>query len=141
MIFWDSSAVVRLCAIESRSEAIEKILKNDERMVVWWGTRLECLSALSRRMREGVLNRREAENFEKILTLLSSAWIEVQPKDSVRDRARRILTVHPLRAADALQLGAALIFSRESPIGMGFVTLDDRLRECAGREGFTVLPE
>jgi predicted nucleic acid-binding protein len=140
MKFWDSSAVVPLCVIEPHSEVVEKILKNDERMVVWWGTHLECLSALSRRVREGSVSRYEAGSFEKSLTLLSSAWIEVHPKDSIRDRARRILPVHPLRAADALQLAAALVFSRESPFGIEFVSLDDRLRECAGKEGFTVLP-
>jgi uncharacterized protein len=90
-------------------------------------------------VREGTITRIEAEGFEKSLALLSSAWIEIHPKDSVRDRARRILPLHPLRAADALQLAGALVFSRENPFGMELVSLDLRLRECAGKEGFTVL--
>ncbi|MFY9343542.1 MAG: hypothetical protein WAT39_13685 [Planctomycetota bacterium] len=55
-------------------------------------------------------------------------------------RARRLLANHPLRAADACQLAAALIACRERPDALGFVTLDSRLAEAARREGFTVLP-
>jgi predicted nucleic acid-binding protein len=65
---------------------------------------------------------------------------EVAPVEDVRGRAERLLAVHPLRAADALQLGAALVWARERTTGLGFVSLDGRLREAARREGFTVLP-
>lgn len=65
---------------------------------------------------------------------------EVRPSDEVRARAMRLLSIHPLRAADALQLAAALVWCRERTAGAGFVCLDGRLREAAGREGFEVLP-
>jgi len=141
MKFWDSSAVVALCIIEPHTPGVEKLLKSDDKMVVWWGTQLECLSALSRRVREGSISKPQAVGFEKSLSLLVSAWIEINPKDAVRDRARRILPIHSLKASDALQLAAALVFSRENPFGLEFVCLDMRLRECAEKEGFTVLPE
>jgi hypothetical protein len=48
--------------------------------------------------------------------------------------------VHPLRAADALQLAAALVWVEEQPHGEGFVSLDGRLRDAAAREGFTLVP-
>jgi uncharacterized protein len=65
---------------------------------------------------------------------------EVTPSEDVRERAERLLGVHALRAADALQLAAALIWARERPARLEFVCLDGRLRGIAWREGFAVLP-
>lgn len=48
--------------------------------------------------------------------------------------------MHALRSADALQLAAALVACDERPRGETFVSLDERLRNAAQREGFTVLP-
>ena len=73
------------------------------------------------------------------LTKLAKAWVEVQPSSSVRRVAIRLLRVHPLRAADALQLGAALVAAEDHPETLPFVTLDDRLADAATREGFEVL--
>jgi hypothetical protein len=56
------------------------------------------------------------------------------------DVALRLLRNHPLRAADALQLAAALIASEETPQTLEFICLDDRLALAARREGFTVIP-
>jgi len=47
--------------------------------------------------------------------------------------------VHPLRAADSLQLAAALSWVREEPGGASLASLDDNLRIAATKEGFTVV--
>jgi hypothetical protein len=57
----------------------------------------------------------------------------------VRERAERLLRVHPLRAADALQLAAALLVFGDKPRGRSFVTLDDALLQAARREGFDAI--
>jgi uncharacterized protein len=57
----------------------------------------------------------------------------------VKARAKRLLGVHSLRAADALQLAAALTPVYDDPLGHSFVCLDARLSE-ARREGFTLFP-
>ena len=49
------------------------------------------------------------------------------------------MEAHPLRAADALQIGAALVVSADDPGGLEFVTLDHRQAAAAEREGFRVL--
>ena len=53
----------------------------------------------------------------------------------------RLRGVHPLRAAAAFQLAAALLWSQGETRGHYFVSFDQRLREAAGKEGFSVLPE
>jgi hypothetical protein len=66
-------------------------------------------------------------------------WYEVVPSDAVRDRAESLLHTYPLRAADSLQLAAALVWCRNRPKGRTFISADTRLCEAAAHAGFTVL--
>ncbi len=59
--------------------------------------------------------------------------------DGVRLIAQRLLRLHPLRAADSLQLAAALLACEHRPQGWQFVCLDARLSLAAEREGFNVI--
>jgi predicted nucleic acid-binding protein len=77
---------------------------------------------------------------EAVLNALAKGWSEVLPSELFRQRAERLLSIHPLRAADAFQLAAALIWAEEAPQGLKVVCLDQNLREGAFKEGFTVLP-
>lgn len=61
--------------------------------------------------------------------------IDVEP---VKAMALRLLRLHPLRAFDALQLGAALHWAEGYPQGRTLHTLDLRLALAAQREGFLV---
>ena len=70
---------------------------------------------------------------------LSESWYEIVPSDAVRRTAERLLRTHPLRAADALQLAAALVAADYNPASLEIVCLDEPLRLAARREGFTVL--
>ncbi len=119
---------------------MRRVAKTGEDMVVWWATRIECISAMARRRREGVLATEADRKARAILSVLSGEWSEVQSSEIVRERAERLLMIHPLRAADGLQLAAALVWAEESPKGLEVVCLDHNLREAALREGFTVLP-
>jgi len=140
MKFWDSSAIIPLCLQEPTSEQVRAVLKADEDIVVWWTTRIECLSALERRGREGALQAETQLKSRAVLSALATAWSEVLPSERVRQRAERLISIHPLRAADALQLAAALIWAEEAPQGLEVVCLDKNLQEAALKEGFTVLP-
>jgi predicted nucleic acid-binding protein len=126
---------------EPRSDALRELLEQDAGMVVWWATHVECVSAISRRTREGTLSTRGGASVRKLLNDLSESWTEVRPTARLRTLAEQSLITHPLRAADALQLAAALIWCGELPQGRPFVCLDDRLRNAASRFGFTLLPD
>jgi predicted nucleic acid-binding protein len=73
------------------------------------------------------------------LRQLSAGWREVDPSDEIRETAARFLRVHPLHAADALQLAAAFAAAERRPASLEIVTLDDRLANAARKEGFAVL--
>jgi len=140
MRFWDTSAIVPLCVNEPMSQKVTRLLKDDEGMVVWWATRVECVSALSRRFREGSLDATGLGQATAVLNSAVERWTEVQPVAAVRDVAERLLRVHSLRAADAFQLAAAFIWAGGSPRDCAIVCLDKVIRDVAVREGFILLP-
>ena len=138
MRFWDSSALVPLLAEEPKTGPARALYLNDPDVAVWWATPVECASAIARLDRDGALPAASvAESFRR-LDALSPSWIAVEPGEEIRETARRLLRVHPLRAADALQLAAAFTAAERRPPTLTVVTLDDRLRETAVREGFVV---
>jgi len=102
-------------------------------------TVVELKSAISRKQRErpdltelckqAIINVRDA----------AATWVEIEDAAAARYHAERIIVNYPLRAADALQLGAALIAADGDPQSLELVTLDRRLAEAAQREGFPVL--
>jgi uncharacterized protein len=139
-MFWDASAVVPLLVHEPRSKEMRALAESDVGRALWWGTVIECNSALCRVEREGGLTPPRRRAASAMLAELADSSAEVQPVDAVRARAVRLLAVHPLRSADALQLAAAMAWCREQPAGRAFVCLDDRLRAAAAAEGFDVLP-
>lgn len=141
MRFWDASAIVPLLVQEPERARVLALLDDDPELLVWWGTPVECTSALARREREGALTAAGVTEASARLRTLMQAWQEVLAVDPVRATAQRLLRVHPLRAADALQLAAAVVASEHEPASLPFVCLDERLAEAAAREGFAVLPE
>jgi hypothetical protein len=138
-MFWDSSALVPLLLSEARSTEMTALLREDAAPAIWWGSPVECHSALQRRRREGTLPAPALAESLIRLGHLAEDMDVVAPTNTVRDAAGRALAAHPLRAADALQLAAALVWAG-STTGEAFVCLDDRLRDAARREGFDVLP-
>jgi predicted nucleic acid-binding protein len=139
--FWDSSALVPLCIEQPQSRACRDAYRADRRVVVWSLTRTEVISALCRQHHAGGVTDAALRASEARLDLLSAQWDEVDALALVRDEADRLLHLHRLRAADALQLGAALLAVDRRPRRRIFVTLDAELRVAADREGFqTIAP-
>lgn len=140
MKFWDASAIVPLLVPEPASHTCYALAKKDPHMMVWFLTPTEILSALLKQGRTGGLPRAEIQAAKKQLEKLTQTWTEIIHFEGVRSRAHRLLESHPLRAADSLQLAAALIAFQERPQGAEFVCLDKQLALAAEQEGFTLLP-
>ena len=140
MKFWDASAVIPLCVDEEQTKIVRDIAKKDGALVVWWGSIVESYSAFARLRRDRSLSPDDEAEGLTVLSELANTWTEIEPSDDIREITRRLLQNYPLRAADSLQLAAALVWCDKAPKGHHFVCLDIRLREAATREGFTVLP-
>lgn len=137
MRFWDTSAIVPLLVAEPATGRMTAEYEQDPEIVAWWGTDIECTSALTRLERDGTLA--GIGGALARLDALSAAWHEIQPATPVRRTAIRLLRVHPLRAADSLQLAAAIVASEGDPASLPILTLDERLARAAEREGFRVV--
>jgi predicted nucleic acid-binding protein len=132
--------VVPLLLAEPQRARLLDELERDPVMLVWWGTPVECVSALARREREGALSLADASAAVARLRTVAASWEEVLPSEAVRSAAQRLLRVHALRAADSLQLAAALVAAERDPGSLPLVSLDERLNEAALREGFLIVP-
>lgn len=140
MKFWDASAIIPLFLEEPETPRMLEIARLDGGMVAWWGTVVECRCAVARLRREAILTTSQEDQAIRLLAVLAEAWTEVRPGEAMRDMAGRLLLSHPLRAAAALQLAAALTWAGKQPRGHAFVCLDRRLRDAARKEGFLIMP-
>lgn len=139
MKFWDSSAIVPLVVEEKSSSWAMKLYDADPIVLVWWGTEVECVSALVRLERQRAASTSDLATALQRMAALKSSWQEIQAVEVVRETAVRTLRVHELRAADSLQLSAAIIASQYRPSSLEFVSLDERLKSAARREGFALV--
>lgn len=139
MRFWDASAIVPLLVAEPPSHRLRAVLAADPAMSVWWVTQIECVSALVRQERDGNLDPQATTVAFERLREFTEGWVEIDPSDVMREVAARFLRVHPLRAADSLQLAAAFVAAEHRPASLTFVTLDQRLANAARKEGFGVI--
>jgi hypothetical protein len=138
--FWDSSALLPLIVRQPGSGDAERWLGEDPEVVTWSLTAVEVASALRRLVRDGALPERAARQAEELAAALCERTHMVSDVERVKAIALRLLRVHALRAADALQLAAALVWADGAPGGLVLLTFDRQLATAAEREGFDVRP-
>jgi predicted nucleic acid-binding protein len=138
--FWDSFAIVSLFVEQEPTRELRSLFEVDDEVLAWTLSDVEVHSALERLRREESLSQEQLIEVRLEFRPFWDGCHLVEVADAVKTRALRLLEVHALRAADAMQLGAALAGAYDRPLGWGFVCLDRRLGEVARREGFTVLP-
>ena len=136
--FWDTSGIVPLCVFQPRTAHANRAARLYARQIAWWATTVEAVSAFNRLHRERALTATGRQQALARLDHLRQRWHEVQPSDGLRDEAERLLGVHQLRAADALQLSAALVWCGNKARGRHFIGADGELATAAEAEGFTV---
>ena len=135
--FWDASVLVPLCVYQTPTpQAI--LFESKYRIAVWWATHVEIASALAQLLRQQKITAVEYAYAKQQAEDLANIWRTVAPSARIAFEARVLLEKYPLRAADALQLAAALEWSEGRPKGNLFLSFDQRLREAAGLVGFTL---
>lgn len=140
MAFWDASAIVPLCCSQAATSRSRRLLRDVGRMVVWWGTPVEARRAFARLVRDGSLTEAQRLRAVTLLDQLRPSWDEMQPSERVRAIAEDLPDRHGVRALDAMQLAAALVWCRERPSRRPFICFDERLSTAAAALGFTIRP-
>jgi predicted nucleic acid-binding protein len=133
--FWDSSALVPLCVrqgITPRAIALYKL----HNAAIWWGTPVEIASALARLVRMRHLDTSAWAKARKLAKRLADSWSVIQPSDTLRTTATQLVDRYDLRAAESLQLAAALEWCEGAPQGRVFLTIDQKLKDAALLSGF-----
>ena len=138
MRYWDASALVPLVVAEPRSPLVRAWLSDDDQIVTWAWTQTEITSAIERRTRDGTLSREQRRETLRRFDALAESWDEITDVLAVRARANALLARHPLRAADAGQLGAALLVQEQMAGVLTFVCLDSSLAWAAEREQLAI---
>lgn len=138
MRFWDSSAIVPLLIAQGSSARTTAWFAEDATVALWTLAPVEIVSALWRLVREKALDEKNVRLAELRMDQMLRTCHVVTDVDPVKVLATRLLRLHPLRAFDALQLGAALHWAQGRPEGRMLHTFDTRLARAAEREGFVV---
>jgi len=133
--FWDASALVPLCVEQRITPSVASLYKS-YRVVVWWATSVEIASALARLVRTREISSSEWAKARQVAVALADEWSVVQPSDVLRNQATQLVERYDLKAADAMQLAAALDWCEDSPRGEVFLTADQKLRQAAVLSGF-----
>jgi uncharacterized protein len=136
--FWDSSALVPMFAEQPASRWADALARVWD-VTVWWATPVEISSAIARLQREKTLSVEKSRAAMSLVYAARGQWQEIVPTDAVRGEAQRLLAIHPLRAADSLQLAAAMVWCRDRPKGRTFLCADSKLADAAEKIGFAVL--
>jgi predicted nucleic acid-binding protein len=135
LAFWDTSALVPLCVRQSTTPPAIALYKSYE-AVVWWTTPIEIASALARLVRMKQIVPSDWTKARQLATALADAWFVIQPSGALKARATQLVDRHELRAADALQLAAALEWCEGILQDRVFLAVDQKLREAATLSGF-----
>jgi predicted nucleic acid-binding protein len=136
--FWDSSSLVPLCILQLSTQLAEALSQQYE-VVVWWAAPVEIRSAFARLLRMGQLTSIDINQAHVALNNLCINWREISPSEQIRDEAERLVDSFPLKAADALQLAAAMTWCLGRSKGRSFISGDRQLLDAAKQLGFQAI--
>jgi predicted nucleic acid-binding protein len=133
--FWDPSALVPLCVRQPITPRAIALYRTYE-VVVWWSSSVEIASALARLARMKQIAAGDLAQARQLARDLADSWSVIQPTEALRASAEKLVESYDLRAADSLQLAAALAWCEQVPQGRVLFTANQKLREAALLNGF-----
>ena len=127
----DTSAIIPIYCNQVASPESRRLRRQFSQAAVWWGTHVEVHSGMYRLFRDGLLSDLQLmKALEKWKRFYSRAR-HVKPDEMVLSIATVLPSRFNIRAMDAFQLAAALVWCNERPRGRPFVCADQRLGQAA----------
>jgi len=139
ILYAESSAVLSWLLGEASGPQVLSPLKAAEYVVTSDLTLIECDRAFHRAHSLGELSPQSFAELRAELGRLAATWILLRLSDPIIDRARESFPGPPIRSLDALHLASVLHTAAANP-ETRLLTLDQRIRTCAGELGLRVLP-
>ena len=142
LLYLDTSALVKLYINEPGSERVEELasLASGNSVAICSITQVEFHAAIWRRRREGGLDDEEVELAIELFNVrVRTEFVRYLIDDWTLDLASELISRHPLRGYDAVQLAGCLSLARVMLEPPTFVCADRRLLTAAQAEGLPVL--
>ena len=127
---FDSSAFAKRYVEEAGSQTVDLLCREATEVALSVLSLPEIISALNRRVREGLLTDREYTEVKQYLSQDIRDAVIVNLVPQVVSTCTKILEASPIRAADALQIASALEWETEL-----FVSADKRQISAAKKAG------
>ncbi len=140
--FLDASALVKRYLQETGSEWVQTICQDRKvSLVIASLTWVEVASAISRKARARDLPRAGGRlKLAELERHVRREYVRIHLRLPVLAESVRLMTRHPLKASDAIQLASALAVRRAARTvrsEFSFVSADARLLEAARRDGLS----
>ena len=142
LLYLDTSALVKLYINEPGSERVEELASeySGNSVAICSITQVEFAAAIWRRRRTGELDGEEVKlAIELFSARIRTEFVRYLIDGWTLDLASELISRHPLRGYDAVQLAGCLSLARVMPDPPTFVCADRRLLAAAESEGLPVL--
>ena len=137
ILYLDTSCLLKLYLYEAGSEEVQHRVDLCHAVSSSWIAYTEMHSALTRRMREGAI---EKKDFQEYLGLFQRDWGKFSKlvcDEAVSHLAGDMAVKHRLRGMDAIHLASAVqLRNQNASVAFEFLSADVRLNEAAKKEGF-----
>jgi predicted nucleic acid-binding protein len=141
MVYFDSSAVVALYVAQAISPNARSTRRTAGALATSWLTYAEVLATLRLMGRRRLLTTASEQLAISRFLVDWSSFQRLLLDRRVAAHVRRLLSAHPLKGADAVQLASALILARRAADGgvpFSFATDNRTLARAAMAEGLTL---
>ena len=139
MTYLDTSWLVKLYVDEPDAAAVRSLVAEGGPVLVSELSLVEFHAAVERRRREDLLTSASATGLTSRFRREWKDRYRVPVSRDVIERAKDLVSSHPLRSLDAVHLASALLAARDSPEPVRFGAADRRLVGAAKAEGLVTI--
>jgi len=135
IVYLDTSSLVKLYVEEEGSSHIIELVNRSTTAATSMVAYVEARAAFSRRMREGVVSKRD---YKDLVLSFERDWInylQVKVTQELIQLAGNMAEKHSLRGFDAIHLASAMLL-RRSNVPVAFSCYDDKLQRASLVEKF-----
>ncbi|RMG61066.1 MAG: PIN domain-containing protein [Deltaproteobacteria bacterium] len=139
ILYLDTSCLVKIYVEEEGSELVQQKIDESEIVATSLIAYAELFSAVSRKLREGQINR---SGFTRVKEQIEKDWnslLSVKPTEKIVREAANLCVRHGVRAYDAIHIRSAQEIAEKTGVGILFLSSDNQQTKAAEKEGLEVL--
>jgi uncharacterized protein len=139
ILYCDTSALIKRYVEEDGTEYVDALWEDCWGVATSTVAFAEAMSVFSRKLREGLLSKKEYTKTIKKFKDDYEHLILVTVDNNLNSVIMKLFNRHPLRGFDAIHLASALVFTNLKETGLLFACFDRILNEAAIKERLKVI--